>query len=74
MRLIDTDCGDDAATNIDLVLHDTEGNEVRRDETSDREPTVLYKPATTETYYVVMYASGVKEGQEAGMAMAVTYR
>lgn len=67
-------CGDDAATNIDLVLHDTEGNEISRDETEDREPTVLFKPAETETYYVVMYASGVKEGQESGMAMAVTYR
>ncbi|MFT4976008.1 MAG: hypothetical protein ACI8S6_001903 [Myxococcota bacterium] len=67
-------CGDDAASNIDLIIHDTEGNEVARDETADREPVVLYKPALTETYYVVMYASGVEEGQSAGMAMAVTYR
>jgi len=67
-------CGDDKSTNIDLILHDTEGNEVARDDSTDREPLVLYKPSSTETYYVVMYAAGVAEGQSSGMAMAVTYR
>jgi hypothetical protein len=67
-------CGDNASNNIDLIIHDTEGNEVARDESADREPVILYKPSVTETYYVVMHAIGVVEGQEAGMAMAVTYR
>lgn len=67
-------CGDNAASNIDLILHDTDGNEVIRDESNDREPVVMYTPATTETYYVVMHASSVVADQSAGMAMAVTYR
>ena len=67
-------CGDASAGDIDLILHDTEGNPVARDETNDREPVILYKPALTETYYVVMHAINVTEGQSSGMAMAVTYR
>ena len=67
-------CGDDSATDIDLVIHDAEGVELARDQTDDREPIVTYKPANTETYYVVMYAGEVAEGQKAGVAMAVTYK
>jgi hypothetical protein len=67
-------CGDDSATDIDIVLHDAEGVELVRDQTNDREPVVTYKPANTETYYVVLYAGQVTEGQDAGVAMAVTYK
>ncbi len=67
-------CGDDSATDVDLVLHDAEGVELVRDQTDDREPVVTYKPANTETYYVVLYAGQVAAGQKAGVAMAVTYK
>lgn len=67
-------CGDDSATDIDLVLHDAEGVELVRDQTDDREPVITYKPANTETYYVVLYAGQVASGQKSGVAMAVTYK
>ena len=66
-------CADDAAENIDLILHDVEGNEILRDEKSDREPILMYKPAETQTYYVAVFASNLKEA-ESGVALAVTYR
>ena len=66
-------CADDSAENMDIILHDVDGNEVLRDETSDREPVLSYKPAETQTYYVAVFASNLKEA-EAGIALAVTYR
>ncbi len=68
-------CGDDASTDVDLVLHDADGNVVLQDETKDRQPLLNFKPDTTDTFYVVVHASGVKEkGAKAGIGMAVTYR
>lgn len=70
-------CGDKQSNNVDLVLHDQEGKELARDESTDREPIVTYKPKSTETYYVAVYAQDVADeaaGKKAGVAMAVTYR
>jgi len=66
-------CADDAAENIDLILHDSDGNEILRDESTDREPLLQYKPAETQTYYVAVHASSLKE-TDSGVALAVTYR
>ncbi len=67
--------GDKHAQNIDLVLHDSEGKEVQRDESTDREPKIVYKPTKTKTYYIAVYAAQITEDVEsAGVALAVTYR
>ena len=68
-------CGDEFSQDLDLVLHDANGTELARDQTDDREPFLLYKPTTTDTFYVAVYAASVAESAEkAGVAMAVTYR
>lgn len=68
-------CGDDDVIDLDLVLHDAEGKEIARDHTDDREPEVVWKPPTTDTYYVALYAAAVRERVEkAAVSMAVTYR
>ncbi|TNE85802.1 MAG: hypothetical protein EP330_24510 [Deltaproteobacteria bacterium] len=65
-------CGDDAASNIDLLLYDLDGNVVHRDDTENKEPTLTLKPETTTTYYLVVYAR--KTSGDAGVGVAVTYR
>lgn len=68
-------CGDETSADVDLVLHDADGNVVLQDESQDRQPLLNFKPETTDTYYVVVHARSVKEkGQKAGIGMAVTYR
>jgi hypothetical protein len=68
-------CADKVANNIDLILHDLDGNEILRDEVTDREPIITYKPSETQTYYIAVYAADVQgEGASAGVALAVTYR
>jgi hypothetical protein len=68
-------CGDKGAKNVDLILHDLDGKEILRDESDSREPTVVYKPEETQTYYVAVQATELKEKSEsAGVALAVTYR
>jgi hypothetical protein len=66
-------CADKSSKNVDLVLHDVEGNEILRDEAIDREPILVYKPAETQTFYVAVYATELKDS-ESGVALAVTYR
>ncbi|MDP6931440.1 MAG: hypothetical protein QGG40_00925 [Myxococcota bacterium] len=68
-------CGDPNGMDLDLVLHDAQGAELVRDQTDDREPVVSYKPESTDTYYVAVYAAKLASGaKDAGVAMAVTYR
>lgn len=67
-------CGDGSAENVDLIVYNAAGEELTRDTSQDREPSLTFKPSTTETYYVVVYASDVQEGKKSGIAMAVTYR
>jgi hypothetical protein len=67
--------GDKNASDIDLVLHDSDGNELQRDGTVDREPTFEYKPSETKTFYVAVHATSVTKGVEAvGVAFALTYK
>ena len=66
-------CADKASKNVDLVLHDVEGNEILRDQDNNREPILVYKPAETQTFYVAVYAADLKE-DKSGVALAVTYR
>ncbi len=68
-------CGDASVKNLDVLLYDTKGNIVMRDETTDREPFIEFKPPATGTYYVVLYLREPVEGADkAGAAMAVVYR
>jgi len=68
-------CGDANANDLDLVLHDANGTELMRDESDDREPLINFKPASTDTYYIAVYAGSLAKGQtKSGVAMAVTYK
>ena len=68
-------CADAGAANLDVLIYDTEGNIVVRDETTDREPMIDFTPKASGTYYVVVYLREAAEGAEkAGVAMAVVYR
>ena len=70
-------CADKSAKNIDLVLHDLDGKELLRDESDSREPTMIYKPEETQTYYVAVQATELKKDAGeggAGVALAVTYK
>ena len=68
-------CGDSSVTNLDVLLYDTEGNLLARDDSDNREPLMSFNPDRTATYYVVVYLRGVKEKKsDAGVAMAVTYK
>jgi hypothetical protein len=68
-------CGDSNVTDVDVVLHDANGDELLRDKTDDREPMLTYKPSRTDTYYVAVYAASVTDNkQKSGVALAVTYR
>ena len=66
-------CGDKGVKDLDLILHDVDGNELLRDNTNNREPSITYKPAETQTYYIAVYASELSE-EKGGVAVAVTYR
>jgi hypothetical protein len=68
-------CADDKATNIDLVLHDADGNVLKQDTSENRQPELLFKPDATSTYFVVVHATALtKAGSKSGVGMAVTYR
>ena len=68
-------CADKSAENVDLILHDLDGKELLRDEEKGREPTLIYKPVETQTFYVAVQAAELKSGKsDAGVALAVTYR
>ena len=68
-------CGDESVGNLDVLLYDTEGNLLSRDDAEDRQPIFNYTPETTNTYYVVVYLRSLKAGgEDAGVAMAVTYK
>lgn len=68
-------CGDENVRNVDILLYDTQGNVVKRDDTVDREPRLEITPEETGTYYIVLYQRDIKiTKDEAGVAMAVVYR
>ena len=68
-------CGDSAVQNVDVLLYDTNGNVIKRDETEDKTPRFEFTPEETGSYYVVVYMRGLEEGKEnGGVAMAVVYR
>ena len=68
-------CGDKDAKNLDLVLHDTKGTEIARDQDASREPSLTYTPTETQTFYVAVYAASIaEEAESAGVAFAVTYK
>jgi len=67
--------GDKGVSNLDLVLHDADGNTVSYDQSADPEPTLDFAPDTTATYFVVVNARTLTTGSnKAGVGMAVTYK
>jgi hypothetical protein len=67
--------GDKDVANLDLVLHDSDGNTVRYDETADPQPELQFTPDSTATYFVVVHARSLNGGGgKAGVGMAVTYK
>ena len=58
---------------IDLVLHDVDGKEIKRDQSNNREPELVFKPVETQTFYVAVYAADI-EKDKSWVALAVTYR
>ncbi len=68
-------CADAHAKNIDIVLHDADGNVVAQDKGEDRQPMLTHKPTTTDTYFVAVHATELADTtSKAGVGMAVTYR
>ncbi|MFH1467052.1 MAG: hypothetical protein ABIO70_21900 [Pseudomonadota bacterium] len=71
-------CGDNALTNVDLVLYDADGRMLVQDQTEDRQPEVSFRPTTTDTFYLAVHAAKLVEGTQAGhkasVSTAVTYR
>lgn len=68
-------CGDAQSSNVDVVLHDSDGRVVAQDTGKDREPRLTYKPKSTDSFFVVVHArSLVSQEARAGVSMAVTYR
>lgn len=68
-------CGEEGVKNLDVLLYDTEGNVVVKDDVDGRQPAIKFTPKETGTYYVVLYLRDVEAGKtEAGVAMAVVYK
>lgn len=68
-------CGDSASSNLDLVLYDLNGQVMQKDNTTDQQPVMTIKPEKTATYYIVVHARALTNGQkDAGVSVAVTYR
>ena len=68
-------CGDKTANNVDIVLYDAAGKEIARDSNVGREPELIYKPTSTNTYYVAIFLSSQTDvTKRSGVALATTYR
>lgn len=77
-------CADANVRNLDVLLYDTQGNVIARDNTpapgspagtEDREPRIAFKPPSTGTYYIVVYNREARRPEDVGgVAMAVVYK
>ena len=68
-------CADESMTNADIVLYDSLGNEVMKDTSNDREPTISYKASATDTFYIAVHATSVQDPtKKGGISTAVTYK
>jgi hypothetical protein len=68
--------GDENVTNLDLVLHDADGNTVDYDKTEDAQPSMKdFTPSVTATYFVVVHVRTLADANaKASVGMAVTYK
>jgi len=68
--------GDENVTNLDLVLHDADGNTVDYDKTEDAQPAMQdFTPDATATYFVVVHVRTLADANaKAAVGMAVTYK
>lgn len=67
-------CGIEGVANLDVLLYDSDGKLIVKDEDEGRQPSIKFTPETTSTYYVVLYLRTLKSGAEAAAAMAVVYK
>lgn len=68
--------GDENVTNLDLVLHDADGNTVDYDKTEDAQASLKdFTPSATATYFVVVHVRTLADANaKAAVGMAVTYK
>lgn len=73
-------CGDTALKNVDIALYDSDGRLLLQDQTDSSEPTLTFRPETTEAFYVSVHATEFekrakgKSPSKAAISLAVTYR
>lgn len=77
-------CGEAGATDVSIALYDeangpkdAAGNPlpVTKDDTTNREPVIEFKPVVSGTYHIVVRVSAYAPGKtSAAVALAVTYR
>jgi hypothetical protein len=68
-------CGDDNASNVDLVLYDAQGNVLITDTSNDREPVLSFIPTMSDTFYLAVHGTRLNGAdKKAGVSTAVTYK
>ena len=67
-------CGDDGVKDLDVLLYDTDGKVLVKDEDVGRQPSIKFTPKATSTYYVVLYLKDAGQQKQASAAMAVVYK
>jgi len=68
-------CGDDNASNLDIVLYDAQGNVLLTDSSNDREPKIEYTPTLTDTFYLAVHGSRIMDSaKKAGISTAVVFK
>ncbi len=66
-------CGTEGVGDLDLLLYDVDGNVVRRDSTTDRQP-MLEVTDLSGTYYLVVHVRSLVAPGLGGVAVAVTHK
>lgn len=68
-------CGERNVKNLDVLVYDADGNVVKRDETTDREPTFSYEPDKTGVYYLVLYVRDASDrAKQNDVAFSLVHR
>lgn len=54
-------CADEAATNLDLLIYDKDGQVLSRDDSTTAQPTLAFTPQHSGVYFVVLYVRDATE-------------
>ena len=67
-------CADESVEDLDILLYDSKGLLLHRDDTTSREPVLSYEAQVTGVYYAVLYMRGLKqESADAYASMALIH-